>query len=599
MYHMRYEYLSSAGVIGDSPRSLPGKVFDLKPAELEIPESVIQLVPESVAREHLILPLLIEGDMLHCAAGNEGDIAKMDKLRFILNRDICFHAQPEKEIVEWINRLYGQIEGESADSILQEFTDTAIDFSEAVSEALSENGETSAPKTFGLTAVRRNSSNQSGELAASTNHGGKSFGANNAQKTVSRGKQGMFHYTIEEGQRVLVRNHNGTSDIAIGPQRIWSLRKQFQPLVRHTAHPGQYLLVRFRNGTQEHIKGPIDLWRDPRIHSEIELKEGLALAGKEAVVVYGETSDGTTSRRIFNGPGLFVPQPGEWLHKFSWHASKGGSNGVEKKPNGLQFHKLWLMPDQMYHDVRDVRTSDDAVLVVRLMIFFELLDIEKMLDTTHDPIGDFINAATSDVVEFTGKLTFEDFKLRTNQLNEITTYNQLLHRAEQSGYKINNVVYRGYSAPASLQRMHDEAIQARTKLQLENATERQSQDLEDYRLNCQIERAQRRRSEQSTEVEHDLAMERLRYEAKLSKERQQREFLRQQKGMESELAAELQRERDAQTRSHLHGLKEMGVDLTEYLTQNRADQVIEVRGKGTTSPHLHLDRSQNGAQPTK
>ena len=31
---------------------------------------------------------------------------------------------------------------------------------------------------------------------------------------------------------------------------------------------------------------------------------------------------------------------------------------------------------------------------------FELLDIETMLATTHDPIGDFVNAATSDVTDW-------------------------------------------------------------------------------------------------------------------------------------------------------------------------------------------------------
>jgi type II secretory ATPase GspE/PulE/Tfp pilus assembly ATPase PilB-like protein len=37
---------------------------------------------------------------------------------------------PRETILENINRYYGQIEGESADSMLQEFTDTAIDFTE-------------------------------------------------------------------------------------------------------------------------------------------------------------------------------------------------------------------------------------------------------------------------------------------------------------------------------------------------------------------------------------------------------------------------------------------------------------------------------------
>ena len=251
------------------------------------------------------------------------------------------------------------------------------------------------------------------------------------------------------------------------------------------------------------------------------------------------------------------------------------------------------MPDQMYHDVRDVRTSDDAVLIVRLMIFFELIDIEKMLDATHDPIGDFINAATSDVVEFTGKRTFDEFKQQTEHLNQLATYQQLLHRAEQCGYQINNVVFRGYGAPETLQKMHDEAIQARTRLELDRATEEQAQELEDYRLRCQLQRTGQRRTEQSAEVEHDLGLQRVRAQEKLENDRKLREFQRAQQREDAELEKEMQQWRDSASREHFEALRGMDVDLTNYLTQSRADQVIEIRGKGQHQPHLHLDRGGN------
>ena len=37
--------------------------------------------------------------------------------------------------------------------------------------------------------------------------------------------------------------------------------------------------------------------------------------------------------------------------------------------------------------MQEVRTKDDTMLTVKLMIFFELQDIEKMLDSTHDPVS--------------------------------------------------------------------------------------------------------------------------------------------------------------------------------------------------------------------
>ena len=550
-----------------------------------ISESAIELMPETVARENYCFPLGEEGGRLHIAHHAFDDIHLQDKLRFILNRDVVFHVWPRDEIMRMINRFYGQRKGESADGMLQEFTDTAIDFTENVnlsSKACLE----SSPRL-----------SQLNQLRASRN-GPEALGANNNTRTKtihhnSYSGDGMFFYTIEEGRKALAYRSGGRIEVVEGPARMWKGFSRFELMRHYIAHPGEFMVIRFRDGTQQNIKGPTEVWFDPRIHETIAVEQGLTLAAKEAVVVYGEDSQGTTQREIQYGPGVFMPKPGQWLHDFSWHASHGGSQGAEKIPNGLRFQKLWLMPDQMYHDVRDVRTADDAVLVIRLMIFFELLDIEKMLDTTHDPIGDFINAATSDVVEFTGRFTFEEFKKQTEHLNELSTYTQLLHRAEQSGYQINNVVYRGYGAPESLQKMHDEAIAARTSLQLDKDTEKQTQELEDYRLRCQVERSDRRRLEQTTEVEHDLMLQEKRKNAELEALQLQQQAKLELRRKESELQQEISLRRDQSKRTHLAELKSMGVELTEYLTQGRADQVIELRGQDS-SPHLHLKQPASG-----
>jgi type IV pilus assembly protein PilB len=98
--------------------------------EFKIPEEVIELVPESVARENAALPLSVEDDSLKVAVSDPFDIETIEKLRFILNRKVETALAPREAILEAINRYYGQVEGESADSMLQEFTDTAIDFTE-------------------------------------------------------------------------------------------------------------------------------------------------------------------------------------------------------------------------------------------------------------------------------------------------------------------------------------------------------------------------------------------------------------------------------------------------------------------------------------
>jgi hypothetical protein len=221
-----------------------------------------------------------------------------------------------------------------------------------------------------------------------------------------------------------------------------------------------------------------------------------------------------------------------------------------------------------------------------------------MLETTHDPIGDFVNAATSDVVAFVGRYDFETFKRNVTQLNELDTYRQLASRAEQCGYRINKVVYRGYGAPTALQKMHDEAIEARTKLQLQRATEQQAQDLENYKLDCQITRAIKRRQEQSAEVDHDLDMVKRRHEAKLHERERLQTVGREQGRLEAEQRLGLREKHDAQARAHLAALRELGVDLTAYLTQARADRVIELRGAGNGT-HVHLDEASAGNAKSK
>jgi type IV pilus assembly protein PilB len=103
--------------------------------EVTIPPSVIELVPESVARENVILPLAQEDSTLKVIMSDPMDMDTIQKLQFILNKDIQPVLAPREQIIEAINRYYGQSETESVDSMLQEFTDTAIDTTETESAA--------------------------------------------------------------------------------------------------------------------------------------------------------------------------------------------------------------------------------------------------------------------------------------------------------------------------------------------------------------------------------------------------------------------------------------------------------------------------------
>jgi hypothetical protein len=110
-----------------------------------IPQAVIELIPESVARENAVLPMALAGSALLVIMSDPGDMDVRQKLSFILNKDIRPVVAPRQQIVEAINHYYGQTQTESVDCMLAEFTDTAIDFThtEALGDEVSEDEELS------------------------------------------------------------------------------------------------------------------------------------------------------------------------------------------------------------------------------------------------------------------------------------------------------------------------------------------------------------------------------------------------------------------------------------------------------------------------
>src|SRR6516165_4743189 len=111
--------------------------------EVTIPQAVIELVPESVARENVVIPMAQDNGILRIIMSDPSDFDTLQKLQFILNKDIQPMLAPREQIIEAINRHYGQTETESVDSMLAEFTDTAIDFTETEATAAGSIGEES------------------------------------------------------------------------------------------------------------------------------------------------------------------------------------------------------------------------------------------------------------------------------------------------------------------------------------------------------------------------------------------------------------------------------------------------------------------------
>ena len=66
------------------------------------------------------------------------------------------------------------------------------------------------------------------------------------------------------------------------------------------------------------------------------------------------------------------------LHEFVWHGADPNEPG-RFVPRKNVFTQFCHVPSQIYVNVRDVRTNDDTLITVKLMVFYELKDIERMV----------------------------------------------------------------------------------------------------------------------------------------------------------------------------------------------------------------------------
>lgn len=112
--------------------------------EVEIPAAIIAMVPESVAREHKVLPMSHDDGTLKMIMSDPHDLDLLDKLRFILNRKIDVALAPPSAINTAINTYYGGVD-DAATAMIKELGEGEIDFTEAADQFGEVVDEASAP----------------------------------------------------------------------------------------------------------------------------------------------------------------------------------------------------------------------------------------------------------------------------------------------------------------------------------------------------------------------------------------------------------------------------------------------------------------------
>ncbi|XP_064615579.1 uncharacterized protein LOC135479619 [Liolophura sinensis] len=398
--------------------------------------------------------------------------------------------------------------------------------------------------------------------------------------------------TLDVGEQALIYDIQGRARVEEGPKRIFLFRETFKRLARYSANQTEFIIITNKNGLKEHLPGPAVVYKNPLVHENVSISDGISLDANEVLVSYRIEEDCNVQRHIHYGPMLFMQEASEWLHLFEWHG-KDPVSKTRKIPGQLKFTKLRVIPDQFYYNVEEVRTADDAVITVKLMIFYELKNIEQMLNSTQDPIADFINCLSADVVAYASKLTYLEFIERSGELNENARYPQLHERCKVIGYEVSKVVYRGYHADDKLQRMHNRAVAERAKLKINFEKEQQEQSLTDFQLEREMERIETEQKMEVEALEHIHKMEKAQMLHRLKLKTEEQEEIIQQYIEQKQSSLQGKKLENDQKIRHYGQLQQMSVDLTQYLLSlsERPEKIVRVIAPSNANNiHFHHDR---------
>lgn len=411
----------------------------------------------------------------------------------------------------------------------------------------------------------------------------------------SRPHEGLEHtgkFVIPQGERWYVRDAKGVTTAFDGPTIVTVFGATLTRARCLTANEQEYLELRYLDGHSDVVPGPASVYEDTLVHQRIHVLPALSINTNEAIVVYREQElkgSKEVVREIVKGPTLYKPKSAsEWRHRFSWHGHDPSGDREQlsrKRPHALKFEKLLLAPSSTYYDVENVRTADDALLTVRLMVFYQLRSVEQMLDTTNDPIADIVNSVSSDVISFCSARSFEQFKEQAEQLNSLGVFQNLVGTVGGRGLAVSKVVFRGFIAPGRLQKMHDDAIERRTRLVLERESEVQEQRLKDERMSKEAERAVVARGMEVAQAEHRAAMARSQFEA-----------TQRERAEEADSALAASRAKEGAELAHLAALKAQldlsGTDVAALLVARAHTPAKLIQITGDAKPVVHVDPSK-------
>lgn len=177
-------------------------------------------------------------------------------------------------------------------------------------------------------------------------------------------------------------------------------------------------------------------------------------------------------------------------------------------------------------------------------------------------------------------------------MNGLAAYPTLTSRCNRIGYELHNVVFRGYNSSDRLQQMHNQAIEQRTSLSLEQETEEQKQKLTDFKLSKTRERVSQEIELEQQRITADIQNQALKTKAEVEKlamlntgklQRELNEHAQALRIKEELIEAELKQQQEWQR---------LGVNLTQLLVareQKNIGKIIQVQNTNSDSQPNQLN----------
>lgn len=389
---------------------------------------------------------------------------------------------------------------------------------------------------------------------------GIEFRGKEYKRDVTLGKR-----TVKDGEAVAVWNRYGEHRQVIGPRLVRLFFSTIRFLDRKTAGPKEYLRVVLSNGTIEHMRGPVTMYENPVLHQSVDVLKAITLTtSSDCIVIHrqadtvfdsSEQRSGLSSesiqRVIVKGPTTYYPGPRETVV-----SCKGASSSA--RVNQDDFNSLILNTASRPWLVEAPFGSQQTRGTLQLAFRFLLQDVEAMLDNSSDPIGDLYEAVIADLSNISVSIT--DVKT-LESINSFDLFPILLSRSAAIGVSMETVAFRGYEPSAENKRVEDAVKQMNEKISRDAFLAKQ----EEARIAADIAARQARLAMEHDLEEAVLAGKQARLAAEQTFNQKQQECDEELETRRVQNQLEYHRLVNDESLRVLHGLKEMGADITKLL----------------------------------